>query len=114
MTAPKETLPIPAVAVLIDELRSDDQKKRMNSFQNLAVIARALGPERTRNELLPFLTECSDDDDEVLVILAEELGRFVELIGGAEYALSLLKPLEPLVCAEESIVRNKVSQYLLE
>ena len=31
------------------------QKKRINSVKNLNVIASALGPERTRLELIPFL-----------------------------------------------------------
>jgi len=62
--------------------------------------ARALGPERTRDELIPFLTgiffdkalfaveepilttfltskECVDDEDEVIVVIAEELGERV-------------------------------------
>jgi serine/threonine-protein phosphatase 2A regulatory subunit A len=112
MKGSKETLSIPAIALLIDDLRSEDQKERINSFENLGVIARALGPERTRSELLPFLVEFADDGDEVLAILAEELGEFVDLVGGSEYALTLLKPLESLVCAEESIVRNKVNSKL--
>lgn len=114
MTGPKEALSIPAIATLIDDLRSEDQKKRINSFENLGIIARTLGPERTRNELLPFLLECSEDDDEVLVILAEALGDFIDLVGGTDQALSLLKPLEPLVCAEESIVRNKVNSTIIK
>jgi len=112
MKGSKETLPIPAVALLIDDLRSEDQKKKVNSFQNLGIIARTLGAERTRNELLPFLAEFTDDEDEVLVVLAERLGEFVDLVGGSEHIMTLLKALESLVCAEESIVRNKVNSKL--
>jgi serine/threonine-protein phosphatase 2A regulatory subunit A len=43
------------VNVLIDELKSDEIRKRINSLQNLHVIAQALGTARTRSELLPFL-----------------------------------------------------------
>ncbi len=40
---------------LIDDLKNEDIRKRLNSVQNLHVIANALGPERTRLELIPFL-----------------------------------------------------------
>lgn len=40
---------------LIDDLRSEDPKKRLVSVKNLSTIAQALGPEKTRVELLPFL-----------------------------------------------------------
>ena len=45
--------------------RAPDSQKRLNSIRNLDKIAVALGPDRTRNELIPFLTESIDDDDEV-------------------------------------------------
>ena len=61
------------VAVMIDELKSVDQKKRINSVKNLGTVAIALGPERTRQELLPYILELMDDDEEVLLTLAEIL-----------------------------------------
>merc|ERR1711988_162816 len=79
----------------------------LNSIRKLNTIARALGPERTRTELLPFLTESIDDEDEVLLALAEELGNFVEFVGGNEHASSLLAPLEGLATVEESLVREQ-------
>ena len=46
---------IPTIGVLIDELKSEDSKKRINSIKNLTTIAIALGPDRTRKELILFL-----------------------------------------------------------
>jgi serine/threonine-protein phosphatase 2A regulatory subunit A len=61
------------IAVLIDELKvgwhssswvalqeakhlqHDDVLLRLNAIHRLSTIALALGPERTRNELIPFL-----------------------------------------------------------
>lgn len=43
------------IGQLIDELKNEDDKKRKNSIANLSSIAKALGPERTRTELIPFL-----------------------------------------------------------
>lgn len=48
------------------------------------------------------------DEDEILVTLSEELGGFVPLVGGPEYASCLLDPLEALAAVEETVVRNKV------
>lgn len=68
----------------------------------------ALGPERTRDELIPFLQDSLDDEDEVLLALAEELGSFTEYVGGKEYAHVTLSPLESLAGMEETLVRDKV------
>jgi len=50
--ADKSTTP---VAVLIDELRSEDVKRKVNSAKNLFTIASAMGPDRTKTELIPFV-----------------------------------------------------------
>jgi serine/threonine-protein phosphatase 2A regulatory subunit A len=43
------------IAVLIDELKNEDILLRLNAIRKLSTIALALGPERTRTELIPFL-----------------------------------------------------------
>ena len=96
------------IAVLIDELKHDDAALRLNAIKRLPSIALALGPERTRDELVPFLDESIDDEDEVLLALAEELGTFVDYVGGAAFAHLLLAPLENLAAVEETVVRDKV------
>lgn len=63
---------------------------RLNSIKKLSTIALALGIERTRSELIPFLTESMYDEDEVLLALAEQLGQFSPLVGGPEYVTCLL------------------------
>lgn len=102
------------IAVLIDELRNDDVQLRLNSIKKLSTISLALGDERTRSELLPYLTDSLDDEDEVLWALAEQLGMsdFVALVGGPEQAHSLLAPLEGLAQVEETVVRDKAVESL--
>jgi hypothetical protein len=56
-------------------------------------------------------TESVEDEDEVLTALSEELGNFVEYVGGPEYGHVLLSPLENLAAIEEPLVRDKVSNY---
>eukprot|EP00967_Tisochrysis_lutea_P151041 scaffold293206_cov32-Tisochrysis_lutea.AAC.5 len=43
------------IAILIDELKHEDIQLRLNSIRRLPTIAAALGMERSRNELIPFL-----------------------------------------------------------
>lgn len=48
-----------------------------------------------------------EDDDEVLLVMAEELGGFVDLVGGPAEAVCLLGPLGALATVEETVVRDK-------
>ena len=56
--------------------------------------------------------ESIDDEDEVLLALAEELGNFVDCVGGASHAESLLAPLETLATVEETVVREQAVDSL--
>jgi serine/threonine-protein phosphatase 2A regulatory subunit A len=50
-----------------------------------------------------------DDDDEILLALAEALGNLTDHIGGNQYASVLLTPLEKLCNIEETSVRDTVN-----
>lgn len=100
------------IAVLIDELKNEDVQIRLNSIRRLSTIALALGDARTRTELIPFLTDALDDEDEVLLAIATELGNFIPLVGGSQYAYVLLPPLEQLAMVEESVVHDKAVESL--
>lgn len=96
----------------MDELRSEDVQLRLNAIHSIPTIALALGPDRSRTELIPFLQDSIDDEDEVLLAVAEELGRnFEDYIGGKQHAHHLLGPLEHLSTVEETLVRDKASSY---
>ncbi|OJD17015.1 hypothetical protein AJ78_02859 [Emergomyces pasteurianus Ep9510] len=100
------------IAVLIDELKHEDVLLRLNAIHRLSTIALALGPDRTRDELIPFLDDSVEDEDEVLTALSEEMGNFVDYVGGPEYAHILLSPLENLAAIEEPLVREKAIESL--
>ncbi|KAI8973007.1 armadillo-type protein [Pilobolus umbonatus] len=100
------------IAVLVDELKNDDVQLRLNAIRNLGTIAMALGPQRTRDELIPFLNETIDDEDEVLLAVADELADFSDYVGGPEFAHFLLSPLENLATVEEVLVRDKAVESM--
>lgn len=56
--------------------------------------------------------ESVEDEDEVLTALSDELGSFVEYVGGPEYGHVLLSPLENLAAIEEPLVREKAVESL--
>ena len=97
----------------IEKLRSDDLPSRVEAARKLSTIALALGPQRTRDELLPFLSDGVDDDDEVLEAIAISLGKLVPYVGGKQYISSLLQPLELLLAVEENVVRDKAAQSVI-
>ncbi|KAI5303916.1 Polyamine N-acetyltransferase 1, partial [Ascosphaera atra] len=115
MDGPSETDELFPIALLIDELKvgpskaavEDNTCVKLNAIHRLSTIALALGAERTRDELIPFLDDSVEDEDEVLTALSEELGSFVEYVGGPEWAHVLLSPLENLAAIEEVVVREK-------
>lgn len=100
------------IALVLDELKNDHIQLRLNSIRRLSSIARELGEERTRKELIPFLCEHNDDEDEVLLALSEELGGFIPYVGGVEHAHVLLPLLGTLCTVDETCVRDKAVESL--
>ena len=101
------------IALLMDELRHDDVASRVQSMNRLDTIAIALGPIRTREELLPFLEDViPEDEDEVIAIAASKLKDFIPFIGGVQFANLLLPLLEKISACEEPIVRDNAVDSL--
>lgn len=101
------------LALLMDELKHDYVSNRVQAMQKLDSIAIALGPERTIQELLPFLNEVAqDDEEEVFAVLAEKLGLFIPLIGGHANCEPLIRILAVLAAMEEPIVRDNAVNSL--
>lgn len=98
--------PLDPAVLLMDELKHEDTAIRVNAIAHLAQICEALGAERTRAELLPFLLDsCDDEDDEVMLAMAVELPRLVPLVGGAGHAHLLVGVLGRLAGEEDQDVR---------
>jgi len=94
------------VSILIDQLKNEDLQVRVSASKSIPRIARTLGAERTRNELIPFLTECVDDHDQVITIIAQQVGELCNLVGGSLYVHMLLPILEMLLCGEDNDLRS--------
>jgi len=100
------------IAILIDELAEDDIQIRIGALKQVTRIASALGAERTRNELIPYITSMLEDDDDVLRIICEVLFQLIDLIGGQEHLHNLIQPYEILCVVEENSIRNLALEKL--
>lgn len=95
---------------LMEELTSDNPQQCIQCISRLRIIGLALGQDKTRSDLLPFLKgeiEAGKFTDEVQVSIAEVLGSFSEFVGPSAEAHCLFPPLEPLCSVEESTVRDQ-------
>jgi serine/threonine-protein phosphatase 2A regulatory subunit A len=63
------------IALLTEELKSDEVETRIKAMRRLRTVAQALGADRTRAELLPFLrgasTGLSSPVPAVVVVLTD-------------------------------------------
>jgi serine/threonine-protein phosphatase 2A regulatory subunit A len=94
---------------LLEDLQNPDIKIKKNAFQNLRGISLALGRERTRKELLPYLKSCIDEEeDEIIIELAKVLSNFIDCIGGKQYIKELLNLLEIILTMDDHFVRIEI------
>lgn len=102
-----------SVLILVDELRSEDHNTKLHAINSLSEIAEAIGADKSREELIPFLGEMLEDDsDEVLLALASKLGDLADAVG-KDYIPTLLPLLQILAGNEEEVIRDKAVTSLV-
>ncbi|CAD8092055.1 unnamed protein product [Paramecium sonneborni] len=100
--------------IFIEELKSDDPNLKINAVTKIVSIAQILGPTRTCSELIPYLIDIieeQDNEDEFLIKLAQELVNLKPHTGSNTHLLNA--PLEILSSMEEPLVREKAVESLL-
>lgn len=96
------------------ELREEDHEQIISSISRVRLIGLALGPERVKRDLVPFLKDFVEqgDNDEANAAVAAQLGDFVDLVGGPNEAHILLPFLDQMCSLEEPVIRNAVTDSL--
>jgi len=95
------------------QFTSHSSEARVDAMRRIVTVGEALGPELTAVKLIPYLSNSiltSDDieeDDEILLVLAEQLGRMVPGLIPGHKALPILSILERLAGVEETVVREQ-------
>ena len=97
---------------MIEALSSDDPEQRLGSMRGIHLISATLGPERTRQELLPFLTDSLDESDDVLREFAKGLATMTPDVGGIAYVKYIMDPLVMLCGLEDVSVRDEAVESL--
>ena len=99
---------------LLEDLQSQDNKTKINAIHNLTNISLALGCEATRKELLPYLKNCinNEEEDEILIELAKILSNFLTCIGGIKYINELLNIFEVILSIDEPGIRKEAINSL--
>ena len=106
---------ISRVALLIDDLSNEDPSAKLHSIKRLTQIAMLLGPDRCIEELIPMVTELIykiDNNPELMMNLAEQLGLLSKYLGPDANSVHLLKPLEQILPSDDSVVREKAVDSL--
>ena len=96
----------------IKGMKSDDRALRLTSLAKMPVIAQALGPERTRDELIPYAIDITNHSLSDLAKIAEILGTMLNFVGGPQQANSLLQTLRFLCENEDMFVRDPATESL--
>lgn len=117
ISCPTETLRnMPTIELLITQLQCDSSEARVDAMRRLNTVADAIGTEATLQHLLPFLASNiamdDDEEDEILLTLADQLGRFVPRLVPGYRALPILPILERLAAVEETVVREKAVESI--
>ena len=94
---------------LLEDLQNMDNKIRINAIHNLRSISLALGSETTRKELLPYLKNCinNEEEDEILIELTKILSNFLDCMGGIAYTSELLNLFGVLLSIDEPTIRKE-------
>ena len=68
---------VDALKLLQDDVKDEDYEGVIQAINRLVTVAVALGPQRVRGQLVPFLVEFSEtDNDEAQTAVARQLGEF--------------------------------------
>jgi len=98
-----------------EEVWSENASTKIGAVNRLNLIASALGPERTVKELIPYMTQVSQEeplcnDEEFLFSMAKQYAELAKYIDGEDKIL--IGPLEHLATQEETVIRDQAVQSL--
>lgn len=96
------------MSVLIDTLKSDEVHRRVKVIESLEEFCLVLGPLRTREEMIPFIIEFMEDEEEVIMALVDSLPRIANCLGGPEHLGLILESMKMLFTVDNQTIVKKV------
>jgi len=100
-----------------EEIKNESAVIKIGAVNQLHLIASALGPQKTINELIPYMTQVVKEeplcnDEEFLYSMAKQYSVLSDHITGHEELL--IAPLEHLAAQEETVIREQAIQSLCQ
>ena len=96
-----------AIIEWVENLSSEDPKRKIKAIGEIKDIAGYIGFARTRNELLKYFYELYDDNDEVISELIDQLEDFMYYIEGPAYTAKLMPHFEKICYVDCKYARDK-------
>ena len=81
----------------LEDLKSEEIKRRLAAVSQLGNIARTFGPDKTRQLILPFLKEFEDEDEEILLELSNQLLHIARILPEKDASLPELISYYPIL-----------------
>lgn len=115
----KEVTPMNPICVLVDSLVRDSIANRVDTIKSLQTFCTALGPERTREEMIPFIKgraftnlEFMEDEEDVIINLIDALPTLLSCLGGKQHSYLIFEALETLLLVDNEDIAKKVKKTL--
>jgi len=105
---------IETIALVIEDLKSEDPTVKVQAVSKLYSVAQIIGKERVKEELIPYLIEIieeKDNEDEFLLQLTDQLGQLSSILDMPDI-YTLLSLFEILVSMEEPSIRDRAIQKI--
>lgn len=80
----------------LEDLKSEEVKRRLAAVGHLGAIARTFGPDKTRQLIVPFLKEYEDEDEEILLELSNQMLAIARVLPEKDASLPELISYYPL------------------
>ena len=104
------TTDISKIVDFLEDLKSEEIKKRLASVSQLSTIAKTFGPEKTRQLLVPFLREYEDDEEEILLELCSQIYQLAKILPDRENSIpELISCFTVVLNYDDNSVINEVS-----
>ena len=98
---------------IIKNLQSKDSTIKKEAFSNIKKLGDSFGQEKFRQEVLPYIINCIDIEDEISTMeITKNLNTIIECIGGRKFINEIFPLIEKIFQCDDLDVRNELIENL--
>ena len=98
---------------IIKNLQSKDSTIKKEAFSNIKKLGDSFGQEKFREEVLPYIINCIDIEDEISTMeITKNLNTIIECIGGRKFINEIFPLIEKIFQCDDLDVRNELIENL--